>query len=257
MSWLAALRRETDIIAPVAVANRNQQLVTTLSSGPSETAQPICTLMEWVEGRCFSDRRTPSRAFRAGDLLARIHRHGETWVRPQNWTRPRQDTRQLDEHLEIYHKAVAGGLLTANDLMVIEEATGRIRAAMTTVGQGVGDFGLIHGDFHRGNYVFHRGEVRPIDFSFCGDGYYLADLAYGMKGVRHPEEFLEGYQRIRPLPVAHLPLIETFIVDGMIGEVAYHLSRPQPLEQVVAFLPRMIAKLSDQFLKGEHSLRGW
>ncbi|WP_308460917.1 phosphotransferase [Brevibacillus formosus] len=34
-------------------------------------------------------------------------------------------------------------------------------------------YGIIHGDLHQGNIVFHNGDPRPIDFGRCGFGYYL------------------------------------------------------------------------------------
>ncbi len=250
MDWLAALRAQTDITAPCPVANLGGAWVTDAGGAP-------WTLTAWVEGRFLTDQRAPSRAFRAGAALARLHRHGETWARPKGFSRPRHDAGALRERLETYRRAVGDGLLTGDDLAVLEAAGERIFAAMDVVGEAPSDFGLIHGDFHNRNYLFRRGEVRPIDFSLCGDGYFLADLGYALCGLWHWGVGLAGYQSIRPLPPAQLPLIETFMVSGILGETAFHMKQAREQGRQSDHPTWMVMNMRDKFLCSERFLTDW
>lgn len=248
--WLAAIRADTDITAPGPVANLGGGWVTDINGA-------LWTLTAWVEGRFLTDQRVSSRAFRAGETLARLHRHGETWTRPAGFARPRHDPQALSGHLEAYRLAAVSGLLTADDLATVEAAGTRILGVMDEVGEARSDFGLIHGDFHNHNYLFRRGEVRPIDFSLCGDGYYLADLGYALCGLHHRGEGLAGYQNVRPLPASHLPLIETFMVSGILGETAFHMKKAREQGQPFDHPTWLVGRLRDKFLKGERFLTDW
>jgi len=250
MDWLTALRADTDVIAPGPVANLNGGWVT-------DAGGALWTLTAWVEGQFLTDQRAPSRAFRAGAALARLHRHGETWARPRDFTRPRHDAGALREHLETYRRAAGDGLLTGDDLAVIEAAGERMFATMDIVGEAPSDFGLIHGDFHNRNYLFRRGEVRPIDFSLCGDGYYLADLGYALCGLYHRSAGLAGYQSIRRLSPSHLPLIEPFMVSGILGETAFHMNQAREQGQSFDHPTWLVGRLRDEFLRGERFLTDW
>lgn len=72
--------------------------------------------------------------------------------------------------------------------------------------------GLIHGDWHGGNLLFHGDELRAVvDLEFAGDGCYLEDIAYGISNlcVRTSMEeakldlriniLLDAYQKYRTL----------------------------------------------------------
>ena len=250
MDWLAALRADTDIIAPGPITNLDGGSVT-------HTEGALWTLTAWTKGRFLSDQHTPARAFRVGETLARLHRHGETWERPEGFSRPSHDAQTLREHLETYRLAAVSGLLVPDDLGILEAAGERIEAAMEAVGNGTPDFGLTHGDFHNRNYLFWRGEVRPIDFSLCGDGYYLADLGYALCGLYHRSVCLAGYQSIRPLSAPHLPLIETFMVLGILGETAFHMKQAQRQGQPLDRPTWLVEQMRDKFLRGERFLTDW
>jgi Ser/Thr protein kinase RdoA (MazF antagonist) len=75
----------------------------------------------------------------------------------------------------------------------------------------VDDVGLIHADLHLGNALFHRGEVKLIDFDDCGTGPRLYDLAVALWELRDEEGYevfrdalLDGYREHREIDAAHL-----------------------------------------------------
>jgi Ser/Thr protein kinase RdoA (MazF antagonist) len=97
------------------------------------------------------------------------------------------------------------------------EVHSKIRAVQRLLGQGPETFGLIHGDLHQENYLFHQGQVRAIDFDDCGYGHYVYDIAVTLLNVRGRdstpllrESFLAGYRSIRPLSTEHEEYVDTF-----------------------------------------------
>jgi Ser/Thr protein kinase RdoA (MazF antagonist) len=72
--------------------------------------------------------------------------------------------------------------------------------------------GLIHGDWHSGNLIFHEGSLAAVvDLEFAGDGCYLEDLAYAISNLcvrttmrparlsKRTDVLLDNYQQFRTL----------------------------------------------------------
>src|SRR5262245_40342189 len=69
MLWLAALRQETELVAPVPVPTRDGDLVTIASV--AEVPEPrICVLLRWVSGRFLDAELTPAHLERVGAFMA-------------------------------------------------------------------------------------------------------------------------------------------------------------------------------------------
>ena len=82
-----------------------------------------------------------------------------------------------------------------------------------------GTFGLIHGDLHYENFLFHRGAARAIDFDDCGWGFYLYDLAvtlWELEGRAQYEAMrtalLDEYSARRPLPARFPEHLRAFAI---------------------------------------------
>lgn len=94
----------------------------------------------------------------------------------------------------------------------------KTRATMNALGKGSDVFGLIHGDLIQANYVVHRNQVGAIDFADFGRGYFLYDMAVTLLMLKpfdphglQREAFIQGYRDVRPFPVEHEVMLETYI----------------------------------------------
>ena len=196
MAWLTALRRETDLGVPEPVRSRDGSFVVVVE----DAGVPVphaCVLMRWLDGR-FSDRRlTPAQLRRVGALEAHLHDHAESWAPPPGFQRPRVDTvTDAGKIASIAGSAAASfpgdhptrddaerclrlveALISADAAALVADALDPVRETTRRLAQTPGSFGLIHGDLHSENFLFHDGAVRAIDFDDCGWGFHLYDLA--------------------------------------------------------------------------------
>jgi len=229
MAWLSALRRETDLGVPEPVRSRAGSFV--VLGGDVVVPEPrACVLLRWLDGR-FADRRLgPAHLRRVGALEARLHEHAACWAPPRGFLRPRVATLSDAGKIESIAPSAAGGL--AGDHPTGEDADRGLHLVDALVSRGAAElfgraldvvwvttrelaeepasFGLIHGDLHYENFLFHRGVVRAIDFDDCGWGFHLYDLAVTLWELEERPRYdelrdalLTAYAQHRPLPRDH------------------------------------------------------
>src|SRR5690606_36112310 len=84
LTWLKALRQETDLLIPKPIAP-----VCTLNSDGTSI---YCTLLEWIEGsQLLPSDTTPDHARQIGTFIAHLHNHSTRFSPPPNFTLPRLD----------------------------------------------------------------------------------------------------------------------------------------------------------------------
>jgi outer membrane protein assembly factor BamB len=88
--WLQAIRRETDLVVPEPLANRDGLLLTTVEV-PGVLEPRHCVLFRWVYGRFHSARLCPADLERVGEFMAKLHLHVQHFTMPQGFTRKRWD----------------------------------------------------------------------------------------------------------------------------------------------------------------------
>lgn len=226
MTWLRALRRDTDLGVPEPVSSRDGSFVV-VASDAGVPEPHACVLLRWLEGR-FSDRRlTPTQLRRVGVLEARLHGHVEGWTPPSGFLRPRVDTltnlgkidstaasaadARLGDHPTREDgdrgRRLVEAVVSADAAALFARALEVVWATTRSLAEDPRRFGLIHGDLHCENFLFHRGSVRAIDFDDCGWGFHLYDLAVTLWELEDRPRYNElrdslisGYAAERSLP---------------------------------------------------------
>jgi Ser/Thr protein kinase RdoA (MazF antagonist) len=206
--WLVALGR-AGLRVPEPVPNRAGEWVT-VAVAPDVPDPRCCDLLRWQEGRGCRARMSEAAFRQVGRFLGHLHPQSERFVPPPGFTRQRWD----GEHL--FGRPVEEGLravephLSPAEFAVVQQVVARDRQARAILGQDRDVFGLIHADFHHGNFLFQRGEVHAIDFDDCGFGHYLYDLAVALSTSRGWPNYpalraalLAGYRDVRPLAAQH------------------------------------------------------
>jgi Ser/Thr protein kinase RdoA (MazF antagonist) len=207
ISWLRAIRAETDLCVPEAVSAADGAAVVEASAaGETRT----CSVLRWMDGRIFEESARPVHLRRLGGAMARLHSQADAWTPPPGFARIRWDHEAFFGDVMVYGVTPAAGcwaLLPGELRDRFEQVSDRTADLMARID----DSGLIHADLHLGNAVFHRGCVGLIDFDDCGHGPRLYDVAVALWELRdepgydaYRDALLDGYREHRDIDVTHL-----------------------------------------------------
>ena len=173
-----------------------------------------CVLLGWQEGEFAKERLTPTQSARIGEAMARMHEFATHWTVPEGFDRQglhpwETKTLAIETPNSMIEEADRQTLVG-----ILEES----RRMFKELPRDPDQFGLIHGDLHRGNVLFAGEETRIIDFDDTGWAFWLADfsaaLAYELRYDSYPEvrdAMLKGYESVRPLPPRTRELLPAFL----------------------------------------------
>jgi Ser/Thr protein kinase RdoA (MazF antagonist) len=242
MAWLIALGRDTDLRVPAPVAAHHGSFFV-VAFDPGVPESRVCVLLHWLDGRFVDQRLAPAHLRRVGALAGQLQEHATTWTPASGFLRPRVDTLTNEAKVDSMapSAATAGdgdqptpddgdralqlveALVSTNDAALCARALEVVRASTRTLAEETGAFGLIHGDLHYENVLFHGGEAQAIDFDDCGWGFHLYDLAVMLcELVGRPrydemrDALLDAYAQIRGMPEDHaIHLTALFVLRRM------------------------------------------
>jgi Ser/Thr protein kinase RdoA (MazF antagonist) len=253
LQWLEALNRDTSLVLQCPIHNLDGHLVT--SQLDEDSGQTVnCTLLTWLDGQPYrGELESESTAAQAGAILATLHRHASTWQVPEGFTRPLRDVAYFLSMLRGLHPAIAQGRIRRQDFQELEAAVLCLAEMMCNIGLDPQRCGVMHADANKGNMLWHNGQLRLIDFSFCAIGDYLFDLSIVMGDMR-PElhqSFLAGYQALRPLSPGWRRLVEAFFIGMMVGSFYYLAARPETQAILNRRVPQIAQDYAAPFNRGE------
>jgi Ser/Thr protein kinase RdoA (MazF antagonist) len=242
--WLAALRKETELVVPEPVPARNGSLITEVTvEGIPEIAH--CIVFRWVNGRFVDSGLSPIKMERVGMFMARLHQHAEKFVPPADFERPRWNWQWVFDKGSVLDPAFVArrgqGRVSEHDLTIFAATAEKVGIAMREMPQKAAHYGLVHFDLQQTNYLFYQDEVRAIDFEDCCWNYYLYDMAITLSGIMgRPDEaalraaFFEGYAQIRSLPEHYEEQLKTFTAQRLLKRINYLLRSENPDNQAKA-----------------------
>ena len=243
--WLAALLRDTDLTVPEPVPTRDGSLLVAPSARKAGVSSVV--LLRWVDGQALDSGLNPEMVVKVGRYMAELHNHSESFTPPAGFQRPTWDRNRLFGTRSVLHIPDANRYFSRDELKLFEAAAERVGRVMQRLGESREVFGLIHADMHNRSYLFHGDDVRAIDFSDCGWGYYLYDMAITLGELKHRDDypalhaaFVAGYRQVRPLSEQHESLVNTFMVARRVDLVNNILSWEDPF--LLRWVPRFLEK---------------
>jgi Ser/Thr protein kinase RdoA (MazF antagonist) len=179
-------------------------------------------LLQWLPGTTAA-ARSDKAYFSAADLIARMHRHAETFRPGRGFSCRRLDDEWLFGERFFMRSRPARRYANPSARKTLSAAERMVRTAMARLGKSPTGFGLIHADLNLANILFHRGRASPIDFDEFGRGWYLFDLAELSRTSITPDNWVErkqfaiaAYTRSRALDDEECEAFDAFIVATFI-----------------------------------------
>ncbi len=254
--WLSAIRQDTDLVVPEPVPTQDGSLLTEVSV--EEIPEPrLCVLFHWVEGRFMNKGLTSARMEQVGRFMGRLHQHGQHFVLPADFTRPHLNWERVFGQETVMDPAFVAekgnGLISEREIALFKVIAQKVRPKMQALSKNAENHGLIHGDFQQTNYLFHKGQIRMIDFAECGWGYYLFDIAkaisrFEVEDADQPANpamrnaFFKGYDRFRPLSTVYEQHLQVFLAIRFMITTNYMLRSGNPYIHAEApiWIPRFV-----------------
>lgn len=239
LAWLSSLQSDTSLVLPEPIVNLNGELVTGVST--DSEPETLCTLMSWVEGKIppTVDILSDEQLAEVGSLMAQLHIHSQRFELPEGFKRPTFDEAHFSGRLEVLYTALSNAELDKSDLNSLNANANHIITHFAQLERKQDSFGVIHADFHSGNYLLCNGKVRIIDFDLCGFGFYLYDLALALMELQEQQRqvFLQGYETVKPLPADYTDLKQVFLCLAYLSNLGFLVANPEELAFVVGELP--------------------
>lgn len=244
--WLNSLHDETSLIVPKPLANLNGELVTVIPT--NSEAETLCTLIYWIEGKIppTVDAMSDEQLAQAGSLMAHLHTHSQQFNLPPDFKRLTYDETHFSEHLEVLYKALNTTELDKIYLNKFKEDANYIITYFAQLERPKEVFGLIHADFHSGNYLICGDKVHIIDFDLSGFGFYLYDLALALMELGEQQRilFIQGYETVKPLPTNYTNLKHVFLCLAYISNLGFLAANPEELKFIAEEVPFVVDTFS-------------
>ncbi|MBN2501535.1 MAG: phosphotransferase [Anaerolineales bacterium] len=254
MTWLDAIKRETDLRVPYPLRTRAGELLTTVEV-PGVPEPRHCTVFGWVPGADLAQRISPENLSKVGQFAARLHDHAEDFT-PQEGFWLKTYDRVFPNSFEVaLFSDPRSDLLPPERRAVFQQAHDRVGAALEKLYARPDKPIVLHADFHQGNIKVYRGQITALDFDDTMLGYPIQDIAisfyYFSRYANFPElrqAYQEGYTALRSWPQDYEGQIELFMAGRGLALTNFLLQHPDPGFQQM--LPR--------FLESEENrMRGW
>ncbi|MCG6137314.1 MAG: phosphotransferase [Nostoc sp. LLA-1] len=247
LAWLSSLQNNTPLVLPEPTVNLTRELVTGVSV--DNDTETLCTLMSWLEGKIppTVNALTDEQLVKVGSVMAQLHIYLQQFEPPESFKRHTFNEVHFSGCLEVLYTALSNTELDKNDLNSFKINANHIITHFAQLERKQDNFGIIHGDFHSGNYLVCDEEIYIIDFDRCGFGFYLYDLALALMELEEPQQkiFLQGYETLKPLPANSTNIMQIFLCLAYLDNLGFLVPNPEELAFVMKELPFVVKAFRD------------
>jgi Ser/Thr protein kinase RdoA (MazF antagonist) len=232
IAWMAALRA-AGITTPAPVRGRNGEAVQEIQLADGQVQ--LAVAFAWVDGVPLPEVVGLDPWQRLGEMMARIHRHGQSWEPPDGFERPAWDLEALVGDAPRWGTPCPDGVWSNEDRSAILAAREAVRERLQRFGTAAERYGLIHADLGFENVLVQRdGAAVVIDFDDSGPSWFLYELASALYPLEASARFatcrdalVAGYRRLRPVPDEELQELETFLMCRRLATLGWTFSRAE------------------------------
>ncbi|MFB1294337.1 phosphotransferase enzyme family protein [Mycobacterium sp. pW049] len=217
LSWLDALRRDSDLVVPTVLPARDGRRVVTVEH---DGVERYIVHFAMVPGAEPDENSVGTTDFHTlGCITAALHDHARQWRRPAEFSRFAWDwEHSLGEKPRWgrWRDAVGVG---AQEAAVLDRAQQLLHDRLADYGTGPDTFGLVHADLRLANLLVDGDTITVIDFDDCGFGWYFYDFGTAVSFFEdHPsvpewqDAWVSGYRSRRPLDARDEDMLASFVL---------------------------------------------
>lgn len=258
LAWLQHLAQVGAVTVQTPVATRDGHLyeMMAVDAAISNKGPVAISLLTYLEGqsRTMSDF-SADEAHATGAMIARLHQTAPS--DDITHALPRLDADGLFSETGRYPLGDMVGIFSEAQQAILQAVTQQVRRVMDEMAANSGAMGWIHGDLLLKNLLFQAQMVSPIDFEYCGWGFYLYDIApllWQLKSLPDSGRYQAlaqavqaGYTTVQPLTYQHH--LETFIAGRQVASLRWLAGNQQN--------PMVKANLHDLITQRIHELEGF
>lgn len=259
--WLDALRQDGVVEPPTALSTRDGRRLTTIDVDGSPPRHVVA--FEWMPGEAPSPDGDLSPSFEVlGSLAAQMHLHGQSWVRPEGFSRYTCDYDAALGPRAMWGRWQDGLGLGPQERQILTRADEQIRQHLLTYGKDPSRFGLSHNDLRLANLLIDGDHVHVIDFDDCGFSWFLYDFATAVSFIEDDPRvgdlmvaWLHGYRSHRPLTSEDAAIIPTLILLRrllLVGWVGSHHEYAPEAAELGAGFTGASCDVAEAYLNGSY-----
>jgi Ser/Thr protein kinase RdoA (MazF antagonist) len=234
LTWLTALRRNTDIVVPTVLAGRDGSLVQTFDATDLDKPRHAA-IYSFLSGTEPPEDALRPGFERLGEISARMHRHAQGWQPPAGFARPSWTPEVILEDRLNWGPWRAGHGVEGETIQLLSRLADVVSKRLAGLPNDREHFGLIHADLRLANFLVEGDRTAIIDFDDCGFGWYLFDLATALSFLEQRPDapelvacWLTGYRKVAEVPAvvdAEIPTLIMLRRLQLIGWVGYQRQR--------------------------------
>lgn len=253
--WLEALEASNTLEVQRPVRNINNEMITKIIDEKTGS-HFYWTLQVWLKGKTLDRQPTDDELKKLAQLMVSLHNHSVYWTVPETFERPYYNADNLLRSLHQIKQTLPVKIMSTDDYKIFQRTADKIIKAIHSQGENRDTWGIIHSDIHEGNYIFNEGKLSIIDFSSCGFGFYLFDIAETCLhlSANNRKMLLTYYQEKRQLQDDYCEIIEAFFIWAIIRNFAFLSQNSDEHNELAKTIPMVVEKFCRKYLKGERFL---
>ncbi|MDG4668238.1 phosphotransferase [Mycobacterium sp. 236(2023)] len=226
LTWLDALRRDSDVVVPSVLPARDGRRVVAVEHDGTER---YVVHFDMVAGAEPDENSVTATDFHTlGRITAELHDHSRSWARPPefsrfawDWATTMGDTPRWGR----WRDAIGVG---DGEAEIIGRACELLQRRLAEYGTGPDTFGLVHADLRLANLLVDGDTITVIDFDDCGFSWYFYDFGTAVSFFEdHPsvpewqDAWVTGYRTRRDLTAADEDMLASFVLLRRLGLLAW------------------------------------